>query len=247
LLTGERYTSARRALLQSWPVWVAAAIYLIVRAQTGAFGLSDAPEYYRLTFDPRLVIRNAAEYLDRGATWAAIAGVLVFLVAPRGTSLNDDERRVIRFGVVWFALMFAITVFVPIRSSLYAVAPSIGSALAAGALASRARRAAPHRFALVCTALIACVAVLIPVYRIRITGSSNPPICRRRQRPNCDEPLSKAWVFARSFWLTIGTHPSRWRMHSAHSRLTRCIYSSLRIRMSPPVTPPARSTRRAKV
>jgi hypothetical protein len=174
LTAGRRAMSIRTALLQSWPVWVAAAIYLIVRAQTGAFGLSDAPEYYRLTFDPRLVIRNAAEYLDRGATWAAIAGVLVFLVAPRGTSLNDDERRVIRFGVVWFALMFAITVFVPIRSSLYAVAPSIGSALAAGALASRARRAAPHRFALVCTALIACVAVLIPVYRIRNHGLVEP-------------------------------------------------------------------------
>jgi hypothetical protein len=70
--------------------------------------------------------------------------------------------------------MFAITVFVPVRSSLYAVAPSIGSALAAASLASRAQRAAPHRFALVCTALIASVAVLIPVYRIRNHGLVEP-------------------------------------------------------------------------
>jgi hypothetical protein len=174
LSAGRRAMRIRTALMQSWPVWVAAAIYLIVRAQTGAFGLSDAPEYYQLTFDPRIVVRNAAEYLERDPTRTAVAGMLYFLVAPRGTSINDDERRVIRFGVVWFALMFAITVFVPVRSSLYAVAPSIGSALAAASLASRAQRAAPHRFALVCTALIASVAVLIPVYRIRNHGLVEP-------------------------------------------------------------------------
>ena len=175
VVTGSRHAmNIRSALRRSWPVWVAAAIYLIVRAQTGAFGVSDAPDYYRLTFDPRLVVRNAAEYLDRGATWAAVAATLVFLVTPRGTSLSDDERRVIRLGVVWFALMFAITVFVPVRSSLYAVAPSIGSALAAASLASRAQRAAPQRFALVSTALIAGVAVLIPVYRTRNHGLIDP-------------------------------------------------------------------------
>jgi len=133
--TGQRPMNIRRALLRSWPVWVAAAIYLIVRVQTGAFGLSDAPEYYRLTFDPRLVVRNAAEYLDRGATWAVVAAMLVFLVTPRETPLSDDERRVIRLGVVWFALMFAITVFVPVRWLAIESASSIGSALAAAASA----------------------------------------------------------------------------------------------------------------
>jgi hypothetical protein len=70
--------------------------------------------------------------------------------------------------------MFAITVFVPVRSSLYAVAPSIGSALAAAALASRAERADTHRFGLASTALIAAVAVLIPVYRMRNRGLIEP-------------------------------------------------------------------------
>jgi hypothetical protein len=171
---GRRSISIRSVLRRSWPVWVAAAIYLIVRAQSGAFGLSDAPAYYRLTFDPRVVVRNAVEYLDRGATWATVAAALMFLFAAGGTSLNDDERRVVRFGVVWFALMFAITVFVPVRSNLYAVAPSIGSALAAASLASRAQRAAPHRFALVSAALIVGVAVLIPVYRMRNHGLIEP-------------------------------------------------------------------------
>jgi hypothetical protein len=170
----ERSTSARRALLQSWPLWTVAALYLIMRTQSGAFGMSDAPAYYRLTVDPRLVVKNAAEYLDRGATWPAVAAVLMFLVTPGGSSFNDDERRVIGFGVVWFVLMFAITVFLPVRSSLYAVAPSIGSALAAAAFASRAQRTAPHRFAHVSTALIVGAAALIPVYRMRNQGLIQP-------------------------------------------------------------------------
>jgi hypothetical protein len=173
-LCRRRSMSIRSALLWSSPVWVAAAIYLVVRAQSGAFGPSDAPEYYRLTFDPRVVVSNAGEYLDRGATLAAVAAMLMFLFAPGLASLNDDERRVIRFGAAWFASMFAITVFLPVRSSLYAVAPSIGSALAAASLASRARRAAPQRFALASTALIAAVAVLVPVYRTRNHGLIAP-------------------------------------------------------------------------
>jgi hypothetical protein len=174
LVAAGRSRSVRRALLRSWPVWAAAAIYLIVRPQSGAFGLSDAPEYYRLTFAPRVLVRNAVEYFDRAALWAAVAAIFTFLVAPRGTPLDDDERRVVRFGAVWFASMFAITVFVPVRSSLYAVAPSMGSALAAASFASRAQRAVPRRFALLCTALIAAVALLVPVYRMRNHGLIGP-------------------------------------------------------------------------
>ena len=169
----EYSSNARRALRQSWPLWAVAALYLVIRTQSGAFGVSDAPAYYRLTVDPRLVLRNAAEYLDRGATWPAVAALLLFLFT-RGTSLDNDERRVIRFGVVWFVSMLGITVFLPVRSSLYAVAPSIGSALAAGSFASRAQRAAPQRFAHVSTALIVAAAALIPVYRMRNQGLVEP-------------------------------------------------------------------------
>ena len=98
----------------------------------------------------------------------------MLLFTPRGSTLNDDERRVVRFGIVWFVLMFAITVFLPVRSSLYAVAPSIGSALAAAAFASRAQRASPYRFARASTALIVSATALIPVYRMRNQGLIEP-------------------------------------------------------------------------
>jgi hypothetical protein len=159
---------------RSWPLWAAAGIYLIVRTQSGAFGLANAPDYYRLTFQPRVVFKNATEYLDRGATWAMVGAVLMFVCRPRAVALTIDERRVVGVAVLWWACMFAITVFVPTRSSLYAVAPSIGSALAAAVFASRAQRIAPHRFALVSTFLIAVVAAAIPVYRMRNRGLVAP-------------------------------------------------------------------------
>jgi hypothetical protein len=164
----------KAAIRRAWPLWATAAIYLFVRAHSGAFGPFDAPAYYQLTFHPRVVTKNATEYLDRGATWAAVSALLMLLLVPRRLALNDDERRVVRFGVLWFGCMFAITVFVPTRSSLYAVAPSLGSALAAASFASRAERAHRNRFALVSTTLIAVIALLIPVYRLRNRGLVEP-------------------------------------------------------------------------
>jgi hypothetical protein len=171
---GVQAAPLKAALRRAWPLWAMAAIYLLVRAHSGAFGPFDAPAYYQLTLHPRIVTKNATEYLDRGATWAAVSALLMFLLVPRGLALDDVERRVVRFGVLWFGCMFAITVFVPTRSSLYAVAPSIGSALAAASLASRAERANWNRFALLSTTLIAIIAFLIPVYRLRNRGLVEP-------------------------------------------------------------------------
>jgi hypothetical protein len=60
--------------------------------------------------------------------------------------------------------MYALTVFLPIRSSLYALVPSAGCALVAGACASRALRADPVRFARAAAVLLAVAAALVPVY-----------------------------------------------------------------------------------
>jgi hypothetical protein len=86
------------------------------------------------------VLNNVAQYLDRGGTWPAVTAAIVALGVRTRRALNDDERRVIHFGVLWFLAFYAITVFLPIRSSLYALAPSMGSALAAASLAARAWR-----------------------------------------------------------------------------------------------------------
>jgi len=172
--TGREERTLRGALVRTWPVWIAAAVYAIARVQSGAFSVSDAPDYYRLTFDPRAVLKNAGEYLDRGATFAGVASVILWLTTPRAAPFRDQERSAIRFGISWFIAMLAITIFVPVRSSLYAVAPSIGAALVAGACAARASRVVPGRFARAAALMIAAIALLLPVYRSRNHGLVEP-------------------------------------------------------------------------
>lgn len=162
------------ALARCWPLWLAAGVYALLRQQSGAFGVSNAPAYYQLVVDPRSVLKNVTEYLDRGATVAVLAAIAVWIAVPHPGRFTGGERDVIAFGALWFAAMYAITVLIPVRSSLYAVAPSLGSALVAAAFAARAWRAAPHRFARAAVALFVIAAVLVPVYRSRNHGFVEP-------------------------------------------------------------------------
>jgi len=162
------------ALARAWPIWISLLVYAALRQHSGAFGPLTAPDYYRLTLDPRALAKNGVEYLDRGATWAIAAALVVVFAIPRRPSLDANDWRAMRIGALWFVAMYAVTVLVVVRSSLYAVAPSIGSALIAGALASRSWRADAKRFSLAITALIVAVAAAVPVYRARNAGFVAP-------------------------------------------------------------------------
>ena len=95
LLVAREPRTLRAAILNTWPLWVAAAIYAVARAKSGAFGISDAPDYYRLTFDPEAVLKNVFEYLDRGATFAVVVSALFWLAANIvvGISFNAVKAR----------------------------------------------------------------------------------------------------------------------------------------------------------
>lgn len=163
--TRARFTGVTRDV---WPLWAALVVYSVLRAESGAFGPATAPTYYRFSVSPLVVLRNIAEYADRAATFATVI-VLVLLVATRWkrVEFSREERRTITLAAVWVPATYALTVFLPVRSSLYALFPSVGVALAAGAIASRASRADPQRFTRLAIALIVIVAVMIPVYRGR--------------------------------------------------------------------------------
>src|SRR6185295_14336762 len=80
------------------------------------------------------------------------------------------DKRVLAAAALWFCGGYAITVWLPIRSSLYAVFPAVGSAVACATLVEAMRRepAAPARsvrFALVLASLL----LAIPLYRARNT------------------------------------------------------------------------------
>ena len=159
----------RNALVMG-PLVVALAVYGLLRINSGAMGPMSAPDYYQFTFNPLRVLRNILEYLDRGATWSFVVGLLLAWAARNAGPFDEHERRVIRFGTVWFVALYGLTVFLPVRSSLYALAPSLGSAAIVSAVASRTWRLRPERFQRLSLALVLVLVALVPVYRSRNRG-----------------------------------------------------------------------------
>jgi hypothetical protein len=70
-------------------------------------------------------------------------------------------------SILWIVGTFAITLWLPVRSSLYALLPSIGTSLLAGVAAAWMIRTAPTHFRTVAIVLPLLVVLLIPIYRIR--------------------------------------------------------------------------------
>ncbi|MBM3779916.1 MAG: hypothetical protein FJW23_17050 [Acidimicrobiia bacterium] len=155
------------AAASAWPLALSAAAYAVLRMQSGAFGPVDAPPYYRLSLDPALLAVNVLSYLDRGATVAIVTAAILIVVARRRPVFEDGEWRAVVFGAWWFLGWYAVTVFLPVRSSLYALVPSMGAALIAGAVASAVARQTPQRFARTAAALVTIVVLAIPIYRSR--------------------------------------------------------------------------------
>ena len=117
--------------------FAADALYLLLRSQSGALTASTAPDYYRFSFTLGRLAVNLPEYLDRSITLSA-AIMLLYIVAGRVRlrSVPPATASVLSLSLVWWIGSFAITMFLPLRSSLYALLPSVGAALAAGAIAS---------------------------------------------------------------------------------------------------------------
>jgi hypothetical protein len=155
----------RQTLLRVWPMWAALACYAVLRLQSGAFGFSDAPWYYQLSTSQTL--RNLAEYADRSGTVAVVVVLVLIIACGRRPVLDEPEPRAVLLSVLWIVGTFAITLWLPVRSSLYALLPSIGTTLIAGVIASWMIRTNPARFRVVAIALPLLVVLLIPVYRIR--------------------------------------------------------------------------------
>jgi hypothetical protein len=150
---------------RSISTWVALAIYLVIRQYSGAVGISNAPPYYQFTFDPMHVATNIFEYADRSMTLAAlfvIATAIGMRCLPR---LDAAGRRIVVMGAVWLIGGFAVTIWLPVRSSLYAVFPSVGVALAAGAIVSSlVRQSDTQRAWRMAVAALLLPFMLLPIY-----------------------------------------------------------------------------------
>lgn len=154
-------TIARR----TWPSWIGAAVYLALRANTSALTPATAPDFYRLS--AAAIGANSLQYLDRSLTFTLALLALGALAMDRQRfAMTGRERAIAVKGAVWLVLGFALTLMVPVRSSLYACFPSVGSALIAAAIGSAEWRAMRWRPAVVTLLLLLPVA-LAPVYSAR--------------------------------------------------------------------------------
>jgi hypothetical protein len=155
------------ALRQVWPMGLALALYGWMRTNTHAFGPFDAPAYYQFNFALEHVARNVGEYLDRSTTFPAAVAVILVVACRTLPPLDERHRRTLVFALGWLIAGFAITVFLPLRSDLYALAPSVGSCLALGVLADSLAGSRPRALHRALAALVVLPFLLLPVYRTR--------------------------------------------------------------------------------
>ena len=153
--------SVRRSL----SLWIAFVLYFPLRNQSGAVGITDAPPYYQFVFDPGHVLTNIIEYADRSSTLAVLVAIAAAIAFARLPKFEDADRRLVVKGVVWLALGFAATIWLPVRSSLYAVFPSVGAVLAAAAIVTAIARVGTEPRARR-IAVVACLLpfLLLPIY-----------------------------------------------------------------------------------
>jgi hypothetical protein len=146
------------------------AVYAETRLHTGALTPASAPAYYQFTFAPAIVFRNAIEYADRAATTPALIVVIAALVFPSRVARMAHRNGLLTACAIWFVGGFILTVFLPVRSSLYAVFPSVGAAIACALLVERLRRSAltedPSLLRLG-VVLAMTILAMVPIYRAR--------------------------------------------------------------------------------
>jgi hypothetical protein len=163
----------RRSILAiirtTWPSFAALAVYLALRVRTDAFTPATAPSFYRLSASPDILLPNALSYLDRSLTFTAAVLVLGLLAFARvRSSLVESERQAALKGSVWLILGFAVTIMIPVRSSLYVVFPTAGSALIGMAAGGWLWRAIPQpRRRLAAAAVVALPLVVLPIHWLR--------------------------------------------------------------------------------
>ncbi len=146
------------------------AVYFLLRIQSDAATPATAAPFYRFTTSPTVVLSNVREYLHRTFTYAAAASLVAILSVHRRLHLSAADRDRLLVCAVWVLAGFGLTVFLPVRSSLYVCLPSVGAAIAAATVMMRTWDVASLRQRRVLLSLAALVpAVCLPVYWARNT------------------------------------------------------------------------------
>ena len=149
----------------SWPLFLALAVYVGLREHADALTPASAPSFYKLSLTN--LPANALQYADRSLTTAFAVLLLGLLCTRTGRIvMTAHEWRIAAKGLVWLVAGYAVTILVPVRSSLYACLPTIGVSLMAAAVGGAVWRDLrwPRGVSI---ALCVLPLALMPVYRAR--------------------------------------------------------------------------------
>ena len=145
------------------------AVYFGIRSTTDAMTPATAPSYYRFTHEPGVLTRNVGEYADRTSTTAVgTLLLLALLLRPGLIALDPRTRALVACGAIWAVAFLLPALLLPVRSSLYACLPSVGTCVAAAAVATRwwsLSTPVRRRHALIGAVIAPCL--LGPVYYAR--------------------------------------------------------------------------------
>jgi hypothetical protein len=158
----------RRLALSLIALFTPVLLYLSLRMSSGAFTPATAPRYYQLSFTADRLLSNLLAYADRSMTFSVATVLLLAGFGVRRLRFLPGDRSSLLLGMLWLVGGFALTIFLPVRSSLYVCLPSVGVAVMATAFAAAIWREMPHnrRPAAIVTGLI-LLFLLLPVYRGR--------------------------------------------------------------------------------
>jgi hypothetical protein len=206
----------------TWPSFAALAAYLALRARTDAFTPATAPSFYRLSASPDVLLPNTLGYLDRSLTFTTAVLLLGWLLFARtgmadlppsrrrrfGESRRSSpeplasgggkvrptqsEWRTLLKGIVWLVLGFAVTIMIPVRSSLYVVFPTIGSALIGMAVGGAIWRSLPDaRRPRAAAALLLLPILVLPIHWSRHRTTKDQAVLSARVMERAQAALAE--------------------------------------------------------
>jgi hypothetical protein len=167
----QRSNESRGMAPMRWFTAAAAAevVYFIARASTHAMTPFTAPSFYRPLHSVTPILSNIGSYADRVGTLPVLIVLIAWLTLGwSGTIIGSRAKVLCQCGLAWLAGGFALTVFLPVRSDLYACFPSVGACLIAATVCAAIWHNAPpprERRAVV-VALIA-LGILAPIHYVR--------------------------------------------------------------------------------
>ena len=105
-------------------------LYFLLRLNSDAFTPVNAPDFYRYTFSPLMILKNISEYIIRAGMLDIIIAVFLFATIPFITKKSKQKQKIdsspLMPGVIWFICFLLPSLLIPVRSDLYAYFPQIG-------------------------------------------------------------------------------------------------------------------------